>query len=1032
MMTEAHMKLINCSDQCTPYSFFDEIYAQRKHPEFEAPPSPWRFDLREWKFAHADNRDIVPVGFADLETDDREWEDVTVPSVWQQNGHGSPMYLQYDPEIAEQQNRFGFLKRKVAALSSDYKNDDVGVYRTRIEIPENYLGRSVYLLIAGVCGRFEVYLNGNRLISSGPVFSPKKLLLSDGLVAGINLITVMVFRFEDVSGGVGRIADGTNGFSGIFRSVSVVADSLLELRAVSVKTGWTNTEHGTEAYLDVFTRLYNHAEMPISATVDYKLIAVCEEYDIYNLPEIRLRISGNEGVVIDPQKKTSVENRILVRGVAPWSHATPNLYDLVVIIKDADDRIITVQKRRIGFRTVRDVDRKACVNEKHVFLKATRYFSFDPQYGLTVPPERMLQDVLLMKRAHLNTVLLPHFPADPIFFDLCDRYGLYVICPLDRRDPAASAESFSEHPCVIVWSMKMDSRDEALLEEIREAINSDSGSGLFYYLCRDTGTVSDFDPFGNDAGELFGEWQDLCLDRRFREEFESAGDPELSNRTESSQSLKYIHHGDLCEGGKGAPVAIAQGIVDAFREPHPEYEIVRRKCETISIKVPEEDPSRAIIVNRDLHGSTGELELEWSVFFGDSEIRFGRGIIPSLGPGSESELLLGFESDQITIPALETVSDHKKPGTQSKFPKDLLLNLRATRSECRPWAPFGFEVASAQAVIVRDDRKAERPEIIRKTQALTGQIAQDAGSETTHDPLQQVIIPVIKHEDERKIEIDFGDVEVSFSKENGEITSLSLRGETFFRGRAGVSFYRASSNSDRYSLPTRVRAGIFSRKSTWREIQKRIRLKKLERIAEEQNLLIRAQYSCPVTRSPIIVEYRFASDGRMTAGLSFLSRVQPEHFGFYFHVVSEADFFRWYGYGPGGLFSDDRSSFHLGVYEAHSADLYHRYARPSDNGIRKGTRVLDIVASEKDYITIKRTDDEAFAFTATPYLPEDIDDHDHDELLPKPVGAELFLDFDNRGSEERHDDRRKIRKVRRYEGSFVFIRSKIPIEPVDS
>ena len=1019
------MKRINCSDQFTPYSVLDEMYAQRRQPEFGAISSPWRFDIHEWLFLHAENRDRVPVGFADRTTDEREFKTIRVPSVWQQAGFGEPTCLQYDSETVEHQSGSGFFKRKLAAISSDYKDDDIGVYRAWIDIPAHYLDRSVYLVLGGVCGRFEIYLNGARIAASGPVYTPGKFLLSGSIQAGRNLLTLMVYRFETVTAGLGHFGDGTFGFSGIFRSASIIADSLIEVQSVVVRTQWTGPESGTDlgaiAYLDVSVRLFNQTDIPVPVKIEYKLIAVFDEYDIYNLPEVRLRAQNNGEVTVEPLKMASVDNRLLARGVYPWSHATPNLYDLILILKDTSGRIIVTQKHRIGFRTVREVDRKVIINDYRVPLKATRYFSFDPQYGLSVPPERMLQDIILMKQAHLNTVLMPHFPADPQFFDLCDRFGLYVICPLDKKDPSASVESFRTHPCLIAWSLKLDSREESTLEDIRHMLENNSATALFYWLFRDTGTVSDFDPFRPDTGSLFGEWQDICVDRRYKtapiasmDEKDSSDGP--LDIAETASELKYLHQADLCKGYRGAEIAIAQGIVDAFREKHPEYNEVRRRCQTIEFIVPEEDPSRPVILNTDFHGATGELELEWNLFLGGRSIRSGGGILRSLPPGGEMELSLGFQPDKLDDAALVR-SDRST--MMKDIPPDLYVNLRVLQVDPGPWSPIGFETASCQAVIGKSIQDADTSisQVTKEEELVTDE----------PDPTEAIQEPnpssepagVLVREEANELLITYGGAQATISKEHGGLTRLTADGCVMINGCLEPFVYRASTNSERYYVPLRVRPRLFSRKRTWREIQKKIRLKKLEHKTDHGTLLVCASYKCPATKGLITLEYCFYPDGRLLVSLSFLSRVKPPRCGLHLGVPPESDDFRWYGQGPGGLYEEENGSLYLGIYEAHSADLFHRYARPSENGAHPDTRILEILASETLRLRIRRSDEPFFTFTATPYMPEHIDDSRHDEMLPNREGAELFLDFEYVTNENRSGFRLPS-GLRRYQGTFVF------------
>ncbi len=1059
-IAEAPMKPINCSDQFTPYSFPDEMFAQRRQPEFGVAASPWRLDITDWLFLHAENRDLLPVGFFDNTADDLAFKAVRVPSVWQRFGYGEPLSLQYDVEIARAQGEKSFFERRLASLSSDYKNDDIGVYRAHIDIPAHYSDRSLYLVLGGVCGRFEVYLNEKQIASADSVFSPCKFPLAGSIKAGHNILTLLVHRFDSVTAGLGNFKDGTFGFSGIFRTASIVADSLVEIRSVFVKTDWTGpvfgAEPGASAFMDVSIKLFNHTDLPVPVQLEYKLIAVFDEYDIYNLPEIRLRAEHSGEATIESLRTLTVGNRLLVRGIFPWSHATPNLYDLIIILKDAAGRIIAIQKRRIGFRTLRESDHRMIVNDYPVSVKAIRYFSFDPQFGLSVPPERLKEDVLLMKQAHLNTVLMPHFPADPQFFDLCDRYGLYVICPLDKKDPGASVESFGTHPCMLAWSLKLDSKDESMLDDVERMLNEESPVPFLYWLFRDTGTVSEFDPFHPDTGALFGEWQDICVDRGFRSKAATASSTEQSpeqggfdvmipeeessgqtdeghNGDEIPESetaglfrqpepdLKYLHQADLCKGYRGAEVAIAQGIVDAFREKHPEYDEVRRRCQSIDFIISDEDPSRPVIVNTDLHGAAGELDLEWSLLKNGRSIRSGGGVLRSLPPGGEAALSLGFRPDDLN--SAEEVNPDDTDLTHG-LPTEWLLNIRICHVDPGLWYPIGYEEAVCQTVIAKDLR--DTPETTVREIPKSDNAAETASEETTDVGIDQEIVLVSESSNVTCTEegndqiIDFGGARAVISKEHGGMTQLAIGGQPVLRGRMEPFLYRASTNAERYYVPLKVRPRLFARKTTWRAIQKKLHFNKLQSRTEDGSLILCSEYRCHALKGPVFVEYRFDPDGRFKISLSFQSRNKPLRYGLHIGVPSEADHFLWYGFGPGGLFEEESWSPFLGVYEAHSADLFHHYARPSENGAHPDTRVLMVVAPENRGLRILRSDNLRFTFTATPYMPEHIDDSRHDERLPRPEGAELFLDFEYDFAKDVRKQRRQLSGLRRYGGTFIF------------
>lgn len=991
------MEMINCPDQCTPYSHVDEIYENRRYPEFGYASSPWRFELSEWSFFHADNRDLVPIGFAEENVNFPDWSRIRIPSVWQQLGYGPSPFLQYDRELSRDRSDQGFLKRRMAALSSAYKDDDVGVYRTWVKIPEYYLDRSIFLFISGICGRFDVYINGEKALSSDPVFSPKKIPLSKHIRSGDNLITILVYRFHSVVGGIGKIEGGTLGFSGIFRSVSIIADALLEIRSLSVQSEWTGSEYGKDATLYVKTSLFNHTDISVPFQLEYKLIRAVDEYDIYNLPEIRLRTSDACEGTIEAMSTTMIQCNLLARDVSPWSHSTPSLYDLVVIVKDNSGRVLGVQKRKIGFRCVKEVDGKVFINDAFVPLKASRYFMFDPRGAIAVPPEQMLRDILLMKRAHLNTVLMTYFPADPQFFDLCDRYGIYVICPIDPSDPYSSIISFRTHPCVIVWSAKIHSKDEPKIREIREVFGAESGTDLIYCLSVDTGLFSGVDPFGEGCGTLFGEWQDICLDRQF---LLTQFDPEhpqteyqklVANK--EKRNFRYIHQADLSSGKKSSEIAIAQGIVDAERNPHPEYESIRKRCETVLAVISPEDPSSPVIVNTDLHGFSEELEARWTIRAGMNDLVSGIAAIGSLSPGSEREIKLGFRPEIIGDFLLDA-SNVEKP----QLPPIIQMDMKIYPVKDHAWARKGYVEASFRKRL--SEHSGEYFEKIELRDKNESRQVREEGDEYI---------------------VSFGAVTAVINKTSGGISDYSIGDAKIFAEFSEPFLYRASTNDERRYPPVYVRPRRLCGKRTWRQIQSRIRLEKLSYRDEEGVCVFHAQYTCRSLCRPMEAIYRFFSDGRAEITLSLFSRVKPPRYGFRFKVPFMSNRFRWLGNESGFIGDDAKAGDSFGLFESRSEALFHHYARPSENGVIRAVKMTEVVSKDNTSLLIRRADGSDFSFAATPYHPDVIDDSRHDEQLPTPEGANLFLDFEYeapRGVSVNKSDYRSG-KLRCYRGTFV-------------
>ena len=216
-------------------------------PEFGKVASPYLRPLTTWKFYLAHGVTEIPFGVELRSFDDTEWDIVNVPSTWQTDGYGLPQNLLYEyPERLNDNTarHEDTISDKFVRTSTNSDSDETGIYRTTVVFSPQELERAIYLETSGICGSFKVYVNDQLLCESHSITTRKRLLISDVAIAGINQIVIIVNRFDrDDSGHV--ILDIMNyGFSGIFRPIMLVEDSLLELSNLHLKL-----EYVPEAYI---------------------------------------------------------------------------------------------------------------------------------------------------------------------------------------------------------------------------------------------------------------------------------------------------------------------------------------------------------------------------------------------------------------------------------------------------------------------------------------------------------------------------------------------------------------------------------------------------------------------------------------------------------------------------------------------------------------------------------------------------------------------------------------------------------------
>ena len=431
----------------TPYGVVQEALAQGD--------SEYRLSLNgEWDFKWIMGKKGRPENFAAPEFSVTGWDKIEVPSVWQLKGYGKPYYLanSYPPAVCA---------KKGHVPEIDRNRNETGYYRRTFTLPGSFAGREVFLCFGAVKSAFYVYVNGQQAGFSKGSMTPAEFNVTPYLKKGENTVAAEVLRFSDAT----YLEDQDMwSFSGIYRGVSLIAEPKTYLRDLSVRTVPDDAYENWRLEADVF--LAN--VLPEAQKAEVELL-LCEQTG----GTVLQRFSGKASVGAFSSKKVTLGGD--VSRPRTWSAETPNLYRLAAVLKNSGGAVLEAKSIRIGFRSVEIRDEKLLVNGRPVLICGVNRHDFDPDGGWAVPPERYREDLSLMKRANINAVRTSHYPDDPLFYDLCDEYGLYVMDEADLeshgvrkqgipgRNPlwadAASdrvtrmVRRDRNHPCVILWSL---------------------------------------------------------------------------------------------------------------------------------------------------------------------------------------------------------------------------------------------------------------------------------------------------------------------------------------------------------------------------------------------------------------------------------------------------------------------------------------------------------------------------------------------------------------------------------------------------
>ncbi len=455
--------------------------------------SPYYLSLNgDWKFHWAPRPELRPLDFFETNFDDSAWGRIPVPSNWEMKGYGLPIYLgsgypfKIDPPRVTSEpptNWTAFLQR-----------DPVGSYRRTVAVPTNWVGRCVFLHFDGVDSAFYLWVNGVRVGFSKDSRTPAEFELTDFLRPGSNQLAVEVYRWSD-----GSYLEDQDMWrmSGVFRPVYLYSTAAARIRDFTVRTAFDTNYQSARLLIQpalaaknlslsnwtVRAQLFDAADQPVrfadpgpdaSAADAAATVLTRDAAEILN-PDFSAKILDARMPQRGEPKFAWLEGRLA--HPAPWTAETPNLYTLVLTLNDAQGRVVEADRCRVGFRQIEIRNGQFLINGRPVRLRGVNRHEIDPDTGHALSTERMVQDLTLMKQANINAVRTCHYPDDPRWYELCDRYGLYVldeanICTHGTRGALANdprwtgafldraqrlAERDKNHPSVVIWSMANES-----------------------------------------------------------------------------------------------------------------------------------------------------------------------------------------------------------------------------------------------------------------------------------------------------------------------------------------------------------------------------------------------------------------------------------------------------------------------------------------------------------------------------------------------------------------------------------------------
>jgi beta-galactosidase len=884
-----------------------------------------------WKFKMVENPSGRLPEFSADNYDISKWQTIKVPGNWQTQGFDYPIYTNSIYPWSKYEN--------LTPPRTPTVYNPVGMYKRSFELPAGWESKKCILHFAGVNSAFYVWINGRYVGYGEDSFTSDEYNISSYLKPGANTIAVEVFRWCD---GSWLEDQDMIRLSGIFRDVSIYTVPKVHI--------------GDFFYVTDLDKEYRNAKFHFKATLTadrsanlsgYKVKV--QLYDKKSIPVFTIPLEMNTAF---KNGKVEVASSCHVTDPLKWSAEKPNLYTMLVSLTDNSGKVLEYLSCRVGFREFKIANGQLKLNGKRILLKGVNRHESHPETGQAISKETMIKDILLMKRYNINSVRTCHYPNNPLWYDLCDQYGIYVIdetnlethgvretVPGNKPEWTAACvdratnmvERDKNHPSILFWSLGNEAGGGSNFQTMYDKIKSIDTTRLIHYegdnkysdvtthmyhpfeAMRKYGESGNPKPFmlceytwgqGNGVGNLFKFW-DLFekypnLQGGFIWDF-------IDKTLKDQQGYKY--GGDWGDSPNDGTFCV-DGLVSSDRTPQPELYEVKKVYQNIKLSPADLLSGKIKINNWFLFTNINEFEAAWQLYADSSLV--DSGVIPAadldISPLTEKTISLPYRQ-----PVL-------KAGVR------YFLNISFTTKEKSIWADAGHEIASEQF-----------------------QIPYTTPAVASLAPISPIKLQV--KSTAQVITISNNSVKVEFNKATGAIISYSYNSRLLINNGPVPSFWRAPTDTDRGN-------GMLSRCDTWYQSSQSRTLDTL--IVNKSNpdaIEISAFISIPSTpASLVVIQYKILQTGELLVSQSFYpgSKTMPE-IPLIGHVLTMPDHFNkltWFGKGPYENYIDRNLSSKIGVYQTTVDDNYTEYVRPQENGNHTQTSWLKLTDEQGEGILV--------------------------------------------------------------------------------
>ncbi len=924
-----------------------------------------------WRFLWVEHANQRPTDFFRMDYDAKNWVDMPVPGVWELNGYGDPEYV-----------NVGFAWRghfKNNPPEVPVKDNHVGSYRRVITIPADWTGKQVIAHFGSVTSNIYLWVNGQYVGYAEDAKVAAEFDVTPYIHSGENLIAFQTFRWCD--GSYHEDQDFWR-LSGVGRSCYLYAQD--------------KTEHIQD--IRITPDLINNYK---DGTLAVKIWAVGKS-------DARLTLLDAAGKEVASQTVKSWQESqpkqggvvLHVNNPQKWTAETPYLYTLKI---EYGHQVTT---QRVGFRKVEIKDAQLLVNGKPIYIKGVNRHEMDPDGGYVVSRERMIQDLQLMKRFNINAVRTCHYPDDPLWYDLCDEYGIYLCAeanqeshgflyqnPSPSKDPIFRQQIVERnqhnvavnfnHPSVIIWSLGNETADSENFTAARQWILSQDQSRPIQYEPAGEGANTDiFCPMymiqwhcegyakdnrkqkpliqceynhvmGNSGGGLKEYWDLVRKYPKFQGGFIwDFVDQALHGKDKQGRDI-YTYGGDYNKYDPSDNNFNCNGLVSPDRVPNPHMYETGYEYQNIWTEPVDITQGKLRIRNEYFFRDLSNYVMDWTLLCDGRVIRSGQVEQISCAPQGTVEVTL--------------------PLGNCDGAGEYLLNVDYKLKNAEPLMQKGQTVAYQQLTV--------KP----GTLAL-----QDATAK----------LPSLKVKDSKRdtlLSVTNDAVNIQFNKVSGFMVRYTVADRQLL-GEGGVlrpNFWRALTDNDM--------GGQFQKDNkVWKNPTLNLVTFHAEKVKKPQPcVVVTAVYDMPDVKAQLTLTYHISGDGRIKVVEQLKTDKDAEQpdmarFGMVMQLPYEMERSAYYGRGPIENYGDRKLSQRIGIYNQTADEQFYPYIRPQENGLKSDVRWWNQTTAQGQGMRIEAV--EPFSVSALHYAIEDLDEpkpakgQRHSAQVPKSKYTNLCID----------------------------------------